>query len=196
MYKPFPRTFFQKDPVTVAKALLGQLLVRVLSDNTILVGMISEVEAYLGELDPASHSYRGKTNRTRVLFEEAGLAYIYSIHQQHCLDITCETIGRPGSVLIRGIIPIEGIEVMRKNRGKPDLSEKLLANGPGKLTRAFSIDKSLYGVDMTSTTSGLFVAKGKMKTYSFTATTRVGISKAKGSLLRFLLNLDNTKPQS
>ena len=183
-----PRSFYNRNPKVVARALLGKYLVRKI-DGIFLVGKIVETEAYLSSGDSAAHNFKGKTNRNKSLYKDAGHAYVHSMRQYHLLDVVVEGEEIPGSVLIRGIEPVQGIEEMKKFRHKKELEN--LTNGPGKVCDAFRITKELDGIDMTNLKSGLFisdgvtVSKGKIKVSS-----RIGISTAKESLLRFWI-VDN-----
>jgi len=153
------RNFFQTDPVSLAKKLLGKILVRVIC-NEIISGKIVEVESYLGVNDPACHAYKGKvTNRNKVLYEEAGKAYIYSVYKNYlCFNIVANKKGIPGAVFIRAVEPLEGIDLMKKFRNVNDI--KNLCNGPAKLCQAFNITKEFYGEDLTQS-KRLFLIKGE-----------------------------------
>ncbi len=167
-----PRDFYDRSPVVVAQELLGKFLVRKIN-NTFIVGMISETEAYLPAGDSAAHSSKGKTKRTESLYKEGGHAYVHSMRQYNLLDIVTEAPDKPGSVLIRGVLPIEGIVGIK-------------TDGPGKVGIAFRITRALDGIDMTNPNSELFVAYGEGKsTHSIVTTSRIGISKAKDMPLRF-----------
>lgn len=140
------RSFFERDTLTVARDLIGQILVRETSEG-ITKGIIVETEAYLGDRDAAAHSYKRKTNRVRVQFGPSGAAYIYLIYGiYHCLNITSGPEGLPEVVLIRALEPVDGIELMEKRRKTDRL--KNLCSGPGKLCRAMEIDMKLYGTDL------------------------------------------------
>src|SRR5947209_15309944 len=107
-----PQSFYERDTVTVAKALLGKVLVH---GNT--AGMIVETEAYLGGDDLASHSARGITDRTRVIFGPPGRAYVYFIYGMYeCLNIVADPDKVAGCVLIRAMEPVDGIDEMRLRR--------------------------------------------------------------------------------
>lgn len=141
------RRFYAKDTLIVAKNLLGKLLVRRLGGK-LLIGKIVEVEAYKGFEDPASHAYKGKTSRNKVMFGKAGHAYIYFTYGNHyLLNVTTEKVGIPGAVLIRALEPLAGLEVMLKLRGVGNVNN--LTNGPGKLTKALNITGELNGLDLT-----------------------------------------------
>ena len=134
--KPLPREFYDRDAVTVARDLLGKLLVRVV-DGIERVGRIVEVEAYLGPHDRASHASKGFTPRTQVMFGPPGHAYVYFIYgMHHCMNIVAETDGRAAAVLLRALEPVRGIE--------------LRSNGPALLCRAMGIDKRMNGRDLLS----------------------------------------------
>ncbi len=143
--------------MAVARALLGQRLVRVL-DNQRLGGLICEVEAYGGADDQASHACR-RTPRSTIMFGPPGIAYVYFIYGMHyCLNAVTECDGQPGAVLIRSISPEEGIGRLRANR--PGVIDRHLADGPGKLCQALSITAALNGIDLTGN-SELFIAAGE-----------------------------------
>src|ERR1039457_4861515 len=113
---PLDRAFFSRDPRRVARELLGKILIRQAA-RTRLIARIVEVEAYLGENDPAAHSAAGNTARTSVLFGPPGHAYVYFIYGNHyCLNVSCEREGKAGSVLFRALEPILGVEEMARAR--------------------------------------------------------------------------------
>jgi DNA-3-methyladenine glycosylase len=159
--------------VTVAKELLGKLLVRRLDEE--LIGRIVEVEAYGGEDDPASHAFRGVTERCRLMFGVGGFAYVYFTYGKHwCFNVTTGLEGVAGAVLVRALEPLEGIEIMRRNRGRKRLVE--LTNGPAKLTQALSINGKQNGVDLTMN-GELFVCELEVEDGGFDVVVagRVGI---------------------
>lgn len=142
---PFPRAFYNRPAIDVARALLGTVLVHGTAS-----GRIVETEAYLGLKDRAAHSWRGITPRTRVMFGEPGHAYVYLIYGIYeCLNVVAEPEGSPGCVLIRALEPLEGIPRMRRRRPSARGIEDL-ANGPGKLTLALGISRRHNGADFTS----------------------------------------------
>ena len=129
--------FYQQDTVTMAKELLGKILI-LKNKNEIFAGYIVETEAYLGEFDKACHGYGNKkTPKVEALFEKAGTVYIYTMHTHKMLNIVSCEEGDPQAVLIRAVEPILNVNVMEENRGKSGI---LVSNGPGKLTKAFGID--------------------------------------------------------
>jgi len=167
------RSFFEGYTPDVARMLLGKRLVRVLRGRR-LSGMIVEVEAYRGSDDPASHAYRGRTMRNEVMFGEPGHAYVYFTYGNHyCLNITTEGAGKPGAVLIRALQPLEGIEVMMRNRPVRDVVE--LANGPGKLTKAMKIDDDFNGEDLIR--SGRLFVESMATAVSVGVSGRIGITR-------------------
>lgn len=169
---PLPRAFYARDTVAVARALLGQRLVRVL-DNQRLGGLICEVEAYGGADDQASHASR-RTPRSTIMFGPPGIAYVYFIYGMHyCLNAVTECDGQPGAVLIRSISPEEGIGRLRANR--PGVIDRHLADGPGKLCQALSITAALNGIDLTGN-SELFIAAGEqVAAREIIAAPRIGV---------------------
>ena len=153
------REFYDRDTVTVARDLLGKLLVREL-DGHRLVGRITETEAYVGPIDKACHAYNYKrTPRTETLFSPPGTAYIYLIYgMYHCLNFVTEAEGTPCAVLIRGLSPVENEAQMALNRfGRlpgqlSSYQRKNFLNGPGKLCKALQLDRSQNGLDLTGDT--------------------------------------------
>lgn len=151
------REFYERDTITVAKALLGQIFVR--RENGVETsGIIVETEAYRGRNDAAAHSYKGKSERTSVMFGKKGLAYVYMIYgMYYCMNITCGPENEPEVVLLRALEPVGGIEVMEERRRTKKL--KNLCSGPGKLCMAMDINKNLYGADLVES-DVLFIEKG------------------------------------
>jgi DNA-3-methyladenine glycosylase len=176
-----PRSFYERDAVTVARELLGKILVHGGTS-----GLIVETEAYLGGDDLASHSARGITNRTRVIFGPPGHAYVYFIYGMYeCLNLVAEPPGTPGCVLIRAAEPLTGVKAMKKRRPNARTIEKL-ASGPGNLTRAFGITRAHNGVDVTR---GALVLREWRKTpvIEISVTPRIGIRQCSDWPLRFLI---------
>lgn len=189
--RPLPRTFFARDPRRVARSLLGKVLVRTL-DGARLTGRIVEVEAYLGQDDPASHSFAGKTLRNAVLFGPPGYAYIYFIYGNHyCLNLSCEPEGKAGGVLFRAVEPISGIDEMAQARGIEIRSPKdlpKLTSGPGRLSEAFRITRPRdNGCDMTSADSPIWIGEDGYRARGIQMTPRIGITKAADDPLRYIL---------
>jgi DNA-3-methyladenine glycosylase len=175
------RAFYSRDAVTVARELLGKILV-----HGRTAGMIVETEAYLGGDDLAAHSARGITNRTRVIFGPPGHAYVYFIYGMHeCLNLVAEPEGKPGCVLIRAAEPVAGIPIMKRRRAKARTVEKL-ASGPGNLTQAFGITRAQNGVDVTH---GPLVVRqwSKAPEFEIQVTPRIGIRLCAEWPLRFVV---------
>jgi len=166
------RAFYERHTLAVARDLVGKVLVVHRPGCARLAGRIVEVEAYR-QGDPAAHSARGRTPRAAVLFGPAGVAYVYRIHQQHCLNLVTETDGVPGGVLIRGIVPLEGLAVMQTQRG-PCKKPADLTNGPGKLCRALGITIRDNSTPLVG--ANIFVEDDGY-TCAVATTRRIGISK-------------------
>jgi DNA-3-methyladenine glycosylase len=149
-----PRRFYARDPVALARGLLGQVLVRVLDDGTRLAGRIVETEAYLGVEDRAAHSFGGRrTERNAAMWGPAGHAYVYFVYGlHHCMNVVAERPGRPSAVLIRALEPLEGLDAMRARRAGKGPATRLrdtdLCSGPAKLAQALRLDRSLDGADL------------------------------------------------
>lgn len=203
---PLPRSFFNRDPRTAARELLGKLLVRRLGGpylpsvgrcgktGHIIAGRIVEVEAYLGPHndapDPAAHSYRGPTPRNQVLFGRAGHAYVYAIYGMYfCMNITCEVEGLAGCVLLRALGPVAGLDQMAKNRDlAANAPHRLLTSGPGRLCEALSLTRAEHnGLDMTNRSSPLQVRDDGHTVREVLVTARIGIRHAVDWPLRFAL---------
>lgn len=134
--KKLPRSFYDRDTIIVAKELLGKYLVH--HDNRIVrIGKIVEVEAYLGPHDLASHSAKGLTERTKVMFGPPGFAYVYLVYgMYYCMNVVTEKEGHGSAVLLRALEPIQNIDKR--------------SQGPGLLCQAMGIDKRLHGYDLLS----------------------------------------------
>jgi DNA-3-methyladenine glycosylase len=189
-------SFFQRDAREVAEDLLGKIIVRNYSGFR-LTGRIVETEAYVGKIDKASHAYNyKKTPRTEPLFKSAGIAYIYKIYGMYnCMNIVTSTEGDPQGVLIRAIEPIEGVEIMSKNRFKKSFNELKpreifnLTSGPGKLCIAFNIDKSLNTHPIFN--KELFLYEDDFKDFTIVYSKRIGIDyaeEAKDFLWRYYIH--------
>ena len=132
--KKLPRGFYDRDTIAVAKDLLGKCLVHV-SLGVERIGRIVEVEAYLGPHDLASHSSRGLTARTRVMFGPPGHAYVYLVYGLHCcMNVVTDREGHASAVLIRAVEPVRNVEGSTR--------------GPGRLCKAMGIDRHLNGHDL------------------------------------------------
>lgn len=171
----------RNDVVTVAEQLLGWSLVSELGGTRTAV-TITETEAYAGEADPASHAFRGPTERNRSMFGPAGLLYVYRSYGIHwCMNIVVGAVGLPHAVLLRGGIPSAGTAVMRERRGRGDH----LTDGPGKLCQALGVTGEHDGHDIRLLPLRLEAGPG-IGEMAVRRTPRVGISKATDRLWRFL----------
>ena len=187
--KILPRSFYLDSPEIVARKLLGKLIVRRLGSER-LIGRITEIEAYLGLEDPASHTFIGKTPRNAVLFGPPGFGYVYFIYGMHyCLNFSCLPDGEPGGVLIRALDPVEGLETMAELRGYANVPKpSLLTSGPGRLCQALDITRAnTNGLDVTRADSPLQVVDDGFRPPSILTTPRIGIRKAADRPLRFLV---------
>lgn len=185
-------TAFSADPITVARQLLGQRLVRVINRQR-LAGTIVEVEAYLGTDDAAAHTYRGRrTARNAAMYLPGGHAYVYFTYgMHHCLNIVCGKANEGVAVLLRAIQPTEGLKQMHRNRPSAK-RESDLCSGPAKLTQALAIDRSLNEIDMRASGS-LFLERLRSRALPpsrILCTPRVGVGYAQewaDRPLRFLI---------
>ena len=141
------REFYSRYTVTVARDLLGKRLVRAV-DGDMLSGIISETEAYGHADDPASHAHRNKTKRNAAMFGQTGRAYVYFTYgMHHCFNVVAKPPGvAAGAVLVRGIVPDGGVDIMIRNRGR----DRNIADGPAKLAQAMGITREQYGEDLTA----------------------------------------------
>ncbi|HZD17686.1 MAG TPA: DNA-3-methyladenine glycosylase, partial [Actinomycetota bacterium] len=138
-----PRAFFARPSTVVAPDLLGRVLVRRLPGGGRLAARLVEVEAYQ-EDDPASHSFRGRTQRNAVMFGPPGHLYVYFTYGMHfCSNVVTGHTGQGSAVLLRAAEPLEGVEIMAANRGVDAV--RLLCSGPARLAEAFGIDRWANG---------------------------------------------------
>jgi len=138
-FDPLPRAFYDRPTLDVATDLLGKVLVHV-RRGVVTSGAIVEVEAYIGESDPACHAAPGPTRRNQPLYGHPGHAYVYLNYGIHSLvNVVTEAHGSPAAILIRALDPIDGIDIMRRRRGPTARSIQDLCRGPGNLTIAMGI---------------------------------------------------------
>jgi DNA-3-methyladenine glycosylase len=150
-----PRSFYNRDTLTVARELLGARLVHV-EHGRRLSGIITETEAYCGEQDLACHAKAGRTPRTEVMYGPPGHAYVYFTYGIHWLfNTVTRPAGRPEAVLVRAIIPLEGLEVIKDRRGK--VPHRVWTDGPAKLTQALGIGEQHNRLDLTAPTSPIWI---------------------------------------
>lgn len=175
--KPLPKNFFSKSTLEVARNLLGCYLI-----SGSCVGKIVETEAYLWN-DPASHSFRGKTQRNSAMFGKAGTVYVYFIYGNHyCFNIVTNKEGVGEAVLIRALEPVNGIELMKKRRGIEEVNK--LCNGPGKLVQALGISKEDNGKSLLR---GKLRLKKGVKVRMIKECERIGIVNGKELPYRFYI---------
>lgn len=180
----FEREFYERDPALVAKDLLGKTLVRT-ANSKILSGKIVETEAYYGGRDPASRAFKGRMKFNELMFAESGRTFIYMVHANWLLNMVAHLKGEVGAVLIRAIEPIQGVEVMVKNRKLENFRN--LTNGPGKLTKALAITKELNGVDVTNRKSELTVIEATEEEFEIASSHRIGVRRDLPQELRFFV---------
>jgi DNA-3-methyladenine glycosylase len=181
-----PRSFYAGDTEKVARNLLGKILCRRTPEGT-AKGRIVETEAYFGDKDPASHAYRGKTPRSKIMWGTPGVAYVYFIYgTHHMLNVVTEEKGTPGAVLIRALEPVKGIELMMKRRKTHNV--KNLTNSPAKLTQALDITTKDNGVDLQD--RDLWIEAGREEKFEIVSAGRVGIKVGKDLNLRFYIRED------
>ncbi len=188
------RSFYDRDARIVAEDLIGKILVRKYEDKIIKV-RITETEAYIAEIDKASHGYGGKvTPRTKIMFGPPGYTYVYFIYgMYYCLNFVTEGENICSAVLVRGVEPVKNINEMLINRY--NTSEKLsknqiknLSNGPGKLCNALRITKEDNGLDLTG--SELYLEDDGFNDFIVEKTKRINIDyaeEAKDFLWRYIL---------
>lgn len=181
------------DTVSLARYLIGKIVVRELGADR-LAGRIVETEAY-PRGDPAAHHFRGPTPRTRSMFLRRGHAYVYFSYGNHfMLNVSAETVGVGGGVLIRALEPLDGLEQMKRLRGTQRLLD--LTRGPGRLASALNIDRTLDGVDLCVSGPLWLGALGTARMDASSLgrrrfalplgrSPRIGISRAAHRLLRF-----------
>ena len=189
------RAFYRRDVVPVARALLGQKLVRLL-DGEELSGLIVETEAYLGVLDKAAHTCNGRrTARNASMWGDGGHAYVYFTYgMHHCLNVVAGCVDQPVAVLIRALEPVDGIAHMRQRRAQQrrrrgaaakrkrpaPLKPTDLCSGPAKLTAALGIERSLDGADLVTGTE-LFIQPLRSRAHRssrIVVTPRIGVGYA------------------
>jgi DNA-3-methyladenine glycosylase len=173
--------FFNRDTLIVAKEMLGKQLVYA-TPTQIISSIITETEAYTQE-DSASHSYQGKiSKRNEAMFAAPGSIYIYLIYGMHyCLNFVTEETGRGCAVLIRTVMPQQGLEYMQEQRNH--CKQAQLCNGPAKLVQAYGLDSKLNNT--LAVNSALYLADSNVKLDQIEELPRIGISKNTQELWRF-----------
>ena len=167
-----PFDAYQTDGITLAKRLLGCRLVHETPEGR-CGGIIVETEAYMGLTDDAAHSYRGKPEgRVNVQYGPGGFSYIYLIYGMHsCMNVVANAPDVPEAVLIRALMPDEGLELMRARRPKAK-GDRQLCSGPGKLCAALAITRAQYGLDLTGDTLWI---EDRAAPPPITASPRIGV---------------------
>ncbi len=185
-----PRNFYTRNVITVAKELLGKILVKK-EGKQLLSGLIVETEGYDGAMDEAAHTFIGRTKRNEIMFNEGGYFYVYFTYGSHfCCNVVTGKKNHGAAVLIRAVEPISGIKQMAKNRFDKILindKEKInLTSGPGKVCKAFNINKDHYGLDLTG--SRVFILdNSRIKKKDIVITKRIGIKKSADLPWRFYI---------
>jgi DNA-3-methyladenine glycosylase len=167
----------------LARFLIGTLLVRAFDDGRVVTGRIVETEAYLPD-DPASHSFRGRTERNRTMFGNHLHAYVYFIYgTAYCVNVSSEAAGVGAAVLIRALEPLAGIAVVRERRG-PGVADRDLMRGPGRVCLALDIDRRFDGADL-ETDARLWLADDGSVRPAVGRSARIGLSRAAEVQQRF-----------
>ena len=169
--------YLRNDVVQIAQDLLGAVLYTQI-ENKITSGIIVETEAYCGSIDRASHAYPNRlTKRNKVMFESGGKAYVYLIYGIHYLfNIVTNEVDKADAVLIRALEPVSGLDTMKERLGKS--THEKITSGPGSLSKAMGIDKSLYGEDLTGRKVWLEHSRQDLKEIKIVETTRIGVDYA------------------
>jgi DNA-3-methyladenine glycosylase len=184
---PLPREFFDRAAEEVAPDLLGRFLERSAAAGTVVL-RVTEVEAYEGERDPASHAFRGRTRRNAVMFGPPGHAYVYFTYGMHfCVNLVCGGEGTAAAVLLRAGAVVSGAEVAAGRR--PRSSARDLARGPARLCQALAIDRELNGTDVCEPDGPLRVLAGEAASPGrIRSGPRTGVNGAKDVPWRFWLD--------
>lgn len=185
MAKPIPLSYYQNDDVVfLAKDVIGKKICTNINGQ-FTSAIITETEAYCGRNDKACHANNGKrTNRTEVMFQQGGKAYVYLCYGIHNLfNITTNIDGLADAILVRAVQPLEGKEIMLQRRNKT-VFDKTLTSGPGVLSKALGIDRSLYAASLTGPNIWLEETSEKISNMQIVETTRIGVDYAGEDALR------------
>jgi DNA-3-methyladenine glycosylase len=182
-----PRSCYDRPVLEVAPDLLGAVV-----EHAGVRLMITEVEAYDGAKDAASHAFRGETPRNAVMFGPAGHAYVYFTYGMHyCVNLVCGPTGTAAAVLLRAGRVIEGVDVARERRA--GTRDRDLARGPARLTKAMAIDRAQNGLDVTRGDGVLRVVRGDSIPHDQVLTgPRIGIAQAADLPWRYWIDGDPT----
>lgn len=188
--RPIARSFFDRPSAVVGPELLGCVIEHQTDEG--LVGVrLTEVEAYHGALDPASHAFRGQTPRNAVMFGEPGFAYVYFTYGMHfCLNLVCESAGTASAVLLRAGEVVEGGELAARRRGGAPFRD--LARGPARLTVALGVQRADNGADVCDPGSLLRIRAGATSGVGVLSGPRVGVSAGASTPWRFWLDAEPT----
>lgn len=181
--KKLDRDFYLRDPLTIAKDLLGKQLVHETQDFRV-IGKIVETEAYVGPEDKACHAYgMRRTKRNEIMYHEGGFSYVYLIYgMYYCFNVVTEQKDRPSAVLVRAVEPIDGLGYMSglrygKNLQALSPSQRFgLCNGPGKLCMSMGISKAENGLDLCGNT--LYIYDSHNESFSIKSSPRINIDYA------------------
>ena len=181
-----PRAFYQRDTETVARELLGKLLVRQLPEGMVVLRLM-EVEAYLGVGDPAAHTAGGRrTPRNEVMWGEAGHLYVYFTYgMHHCMNVVTGPPGEGAAVLLRAAEPLEGLARMAAHRGVSE--PRLLCSGPARLAQAFGVTREHDGADLVRGPELRLLEGEPVPPERILVTTRIGINHGTERPWRFLV---------
>jgi DNA-3-methyladenine glycosylase len=174
------RDFYLRPTLEVARELIGKFLVFRPGKVNLAVRLV-EVEAYIGEDDPACHAAVGKTTRNAIMYGTGGFSYVYFIYgMYYCLNAVTEKEGFPAAVLMRAAEPVEGIEYMKAHYGS---DSNRLTNGPGKICKALGISRAHNGLDLVK---GILYLEDRGYDHCCVETSsRIGVKKGREKLWRF-----------
>lgn len=180
-----PRSFYARPALTVARELLGRLLIHDSAEGT-TSGRIVEAEAYHHD-DPACHAFRGRTQRNEVMFGGPGYAYIYFTYGMHwCFNAVTGEEGVGEAVLLRAVEPVDGVDLMQQRRER-ELRVERLCSGPANLTKAFGLTGAQQSLDLTS--SALRIEAGTpVEDLGVAVSRRVGVTAGADNLWRFYIS--------
>lgn len=185
-----PRKFYNRPTLKVARDLLGCFLMRK-EGKSVIGGIITETEAYIGEKDPACHAARGMTKRNKPMFGLPGFAYVYFIYGMYnCFNIVTERKNFPAAVLVRAIKPTIGLDIINKGlrkSGNKIIGENDLLSGPGKLCMGMDISRKLNAEDLLARKLWIEKRDSKISKIRIKKTARIGIKEGRDKLWRFVL---------